>query len=90
MLNTSPGVVRFDHQCNATAKKDNLGVNMERGYSAIKTAWNWGVECAHLQQGMVWEEGTGVSIRPHAQQQQIKHWDILLREGLYVHVRQNN
>lgn len=40
--------------------------------------------CPHLQERVVWEEGTGVSIRPHTQQQQVKHREVIIWEGLYV------
>lgn len=36
----------------------------------------------HLQERVVWEEGAGVAIGTHAQDQEVKHWDGVTLEGL--------
>lgn len=40
--------------------------------------------CYYLQERVVWEEGTGVPIRTHTQEQQVKHREVIVWEGLCV------
>lgn len=39
---------------------------------------------------MLWEEGAGVTIRTHPQQQQVKHRKIVIWEGLCLKFAKNN
>lgn len=55
-------------------------------------SWGGGVTCgsnllqkvhtAHLQQGVIREEGAGVAVGPQAQDEQVKHGDGVVLEGL--------
>lgn len=41
----------------------------------------------HLQKRVIWEKGAGVSIRPHTQQQKVKHRKTIPWKGLNLKIQ---